>query len=56
MLVWFRLVGTLSRLSVATLLNSPGIGGPLEASAVDIGVLPISLSELTERSGVWTAI
>jgi len=46
-LVWFRLVGTLSRLSVATLLKSPGTGGPLAASAVDTGVLPSSLSELS---------
>src|SRR6266446_3737547 len=55
-LVWLRLVGTLSRCNVATLLKSPGIGGPLDASAVETGVLPISLSELTRCSGVWTVM
>ena len=39
MLVWLVLVGTLSRLSVATLLSMPGIGLPLGDSAVDTGVL-----------------
>lgn len=29
---------------------------PLAASAVDTGVLSSSLSELTRRSGVWTAM
>src|ERR1700747_1461660 len=33
MLVWLRLVGTLSRFNVATLLKSPGIGAPLGAWA-----------------------
>ena len=55
-MVWFRLVGTLSRCNVATLLKSPGIGGPAAAIAVDTGVLPSSPSELISGSGVWTAM
>ena len=58
MLDWLALVGTLSRLSVATLLSRPGTGTPgtsPEAIPDDTGVLPRSFKELTLRSGVWTA-
>jgi hypothetical protein len=47
MFVWFKLVGTLSRLSLATLLSSPGTGEPVEEILVETGVLPSSPSELT---------
>ena len=56
MFVWFALVGTLSRLNVATLLSRPGIGvAGDDGYAGDTGVLPRSFKELTLCSGVWTA-
>ena len=56
MLVWFALVGTVSRLNVATLLSKPGTGTPPEPIAEDTVVLPRSFSELTFGSGVCTAM
>ena len=55
MLVWLELVGTVSRLKVATLLSMPGTTWPLTASEVETGVLASSFSELTLYSGVCTA-
>jgi hypothetical protein len=55
MLAWLVLVGTLSRVKVATLLSNPGIGLPDIGIAAETGVLPRSFNELTSGSGVWIA-
>src|SRR5580693_4051766 len=55
MLVWLELVGTLSRLSVATLLSMPGTTWPLNATELETGVFISAFIESTLGSGVCTA-
>jgi len=47
MLAWLALVGSAVRVSVATLLSSPGTGSPCGERAVLTGVLVSALSEAT---------
>ena len=55
MLVWLELVGTLSRLSVATLLSMPGTIWPPTVIELETGVFMSAFIELTFGSGVCTA-
>ena len=55
MLAWFKFVGVVSRVNVATLLSKPGTAPVMGAAMAPIGVFLISFKELARYCGVCTA-